>query len=123
MATHFVKKFKKKLRIDLKWREMQLKVILVIQNNCHRPFCKKIQRKSYEKASALHNLIKNAPIHFIFDVATDLQNREVPIDFGKNLDPKWSLAAILRIDLKWREIRSKVIFGHPKWPICEQIIL
>ena len=22
----------------------------------------------------------------------------------------------LRIDLKWREMRSKVIFGHPKWP-------
>ena len=21
----------------------------------------------------------------------------------------------LRIDLKWREMRSKVIFGHPKW--------
>ena len=22
----------------------------------------------------------------------------------------------LSIDLKWREMRSKVIFGHPKWP-------
>ena len=22
----------------------------------------------------------------------------------------------LRINLKWREMRSKVIFGHPKWP-------
>ena len=22
----------------------------------------------------------------------------------------------LRIDLKWREMRSIVIFGHPKWP-------
>ena len=22
----------------------------------------------------------------------------------------------LRIDLKWREMLSKVIFGHPKWP-------
>ena len=21
----------------------------------------------------------------------------------------------LRIDLKWREMRSKVTFGHPKW--------
>ena len=38
--------------------------------------------------------------------------------------PKWPPAAILtkefkkklRIDLKWREMRSKVIFGHPKWP-------
>ena len=22
----------------------------------------------------------------------------------------------LRIDLKWPEMRPKVIFGHPKWP-------
>ena len=22
----------------------------------------------------------------------------------------------LHIDLKWPEMRSKVIFGHPKWP-------
>ena len=28
----------------------------------------------------------------------------------------------LRIDLKWREMRFKAIFGHPRWPpvaICE----
>ena len=34
--------------------------------------------------------------------------------------PKWPQAFCgnkkLRIDLKWREMRSKVIFGHPKWP-------
>ena len=39
--------------------------------------------------------------------------------------PRWRPAAILkkkiqnkklRIDLKWREMHSKVIFGHPKWP-------
>ena len=24
----------------------------------------------------------------------------------------------LRIDLKWPEIRPKVIFGHPKWPLA-----
>ena len=38
--------------------------------------------------------------------------------------PRWQPAAILkkksekkklRIDLKWREMDSKVIFGHPKW--------
>ena len=29
-------------------------------------------------------------------------------NFKKNLK--------LRIDLKWPEMRSKVIFGHPKWP-------
>ena len=25
----------------------------------------------------------------------------------------------LRIDLKWREMRSKVIFGNPKWPLAD----
>ena len=24
----------------------------------------------------------------------------------------------LRIDMKWIEMRSKVIFGHPKWPLA-----
>ena len=31
----------------------------------------------------------------------------------------------LCIDLKWREMRSKVIFGHPRWPLqpfCEKKI-
>ena len=41
--------------------------------------------------------------------------------------PKWPPVAILkkncqkkklRIDLKWREMHSKVIFGHPKWPLA-----
>ena len=27
----------------------------------------------------------------------------------------------MRIDLKWREMRSKIIFGHPQWqPFCEE---
>ena len=34
------------------------------QNGRRRPFC--------EKTGALYNLIKNAPINFIFDVATDI---------------------------------------------------
>ena len=55
--------------------------------------------------------------------------------FWQNRDPKWQLVAILnknmapaailwiqfqkiklRIDLKWREMWSKVIFGLKKWP-------
>ena len=28
----------------------------------------------------------------------------------------------LRIDLKWPEMRSKVIFGHPKWPSAAAIL-
>ena len=27
----------------------------------------------------------------------------------------------LRMDLKWREMRSKVIFGRPKWPKSEMV--
>ena len=32
--------------------------------------------------------------------------------FVKNFKKKIKL----RIDLKWREMRSEVIFGYPKWP-------
>ena len=39
-----------------------------------------ILRKYYEKACALHDLIKNARINFVFDAATDLLLREIPID-------------------------------------------
>ena len=39
------------------------------------------------------------------------------MDFIKNRNPKWPPAAKkLRIDLKWGEMQSKVIFGHPIWP-------
>ena len=31
---------------------------------------------------------------------------------------KKNLKKKLRIDLKWREMREKVIFGHPKWPLA-----
>ena len=52
---------------------------------------------------------KNAPINFIFDVATNLLWREVPIDFGKNLASNMATGGHflknfktikLRIDLK-----------------------
>ena len=32
--------------------------------------------------------------------------------FVKKIKTKYKL----HIDMKWREMRSKVIFGHPKWP-------
>ena len=38
------------------------------QNGRQRPFCENMMKQ----ACALHNLIKNAPINFIFDVATDI---------------------------------------------------
>ena len=65
---HFVKNLKKKLRIDLKWREMRSKVIF--SHPKWPPTA--ILWKYDEKVCALHNLIKNTPINFIFDVATYL---------------------------------------------------
>ena len=130
-GSHFVKK-NQKLRIDLKWREMWSKAIFghpkwppaailwkkkrscvliwngeicdrkwfsVIQNGRWQPFCER-------KKSCV--LIWN----------------------GEKCDQKWfSVIQIgrsqpfcekkkLRIDLKWWEMRSKVIFGHPKWSLA-----
>ena len=47
----------------------------------------------------------------------DLKWREMRLKviFGHPSGTK-SKKSKLRIDLKWREMRSKVIFGHPKWP-------
>ena len=96
--------FKKKLRIDLKWGEMRSKWFSVIHNGRNRHFVK----KNYQKIAYWSEMVRNA----------------MERDFGY---PKWPPAAILWkhiffklcIDLKSREMRSKVIFGHPdhpKWP-------
>ena len=34
---------------------------------------------------------------------------------GGHFENKFKKKEKLRIDLKWQEMRSKVIFGHPKW--------
>ena len=38
------------------------------------------------------------------------------MDAGGHFEQKIKKKNKLRIDLKWRKMRSKVIFGHPKWP-------
>ena len=40
--------------------------------------------------------------------------KEIPCHTGGHFVNK--LKKKLPFDLKWREMRSKVIFGHPKWP-------
>ena len=35
---------------------------------------------------------------------------------GSHFVKKFPKQFKLRIDMKWPEMRSKVIFGHPKWP-------
>ena len=82
---------KKKFRIDLKWPEMPLKVnfgcILDIKNGRLIWNGQKCDRKWF----------------------TDIQNgRRRP--FCPKFKKKFC------IDLKWPEMRLKVIFRHPKWP-------
>ena len=64
-----------------------------------------------QKPCASHNFIANEPINFIFDVAIDLPGRKVPIDLGENRHIK------LHIDMKGREMRSKV--RRLRWPFRE----
>ena len=52
--------------------------------------------KYAEQYFARHNIIRNAPINYIFDVAIALPGRNVPIDL------KQFILKELRIDLKWR---------------------
>ena len=160
MATgsHIVNK-KSKLRIDLKWREMRTKFIfghpkwppaailwkkcvfiwngekcdrkwfLVIQNGHRQPFCEKkikIVYLSEMARNAIESDFRSSKMatssHFVkkkSKLRIDLKCREMQskVIFGH---PTWPPAAILWtklcIYLKWREMRSKVIFGHPKWP-------
>ena len=133
-GSHFVKK-RRKLIIDLKWREMRSKSdFRSSKMDAGSHFVKK-RRKLSEKKSCLliwngekcdqkwFLVIQNAhrlpfcekKLHI------DLKWREM---WSKVIHPKWQPAAILwtklklRIDLKLWEMRSKVIFGHPKWPLA-----
>ena len=93
-GSHFVKKNKSCVLIwngekcDQKW-------FAVIQNGRRQPFCEKKIKVAYWSEMA-RNAIK--------------------IDFRSSKMPFCEKKLKLRIDLKWREMRSKVIFGHPKWP-------
>ena len=58
-----------------------------------------------ENVCARYNFDQNEPINLIFSVAIDLPGMMVRICQQK-----------LRFDLKWREMWSKIIFVHPKYP-------
>ena len=134
--------WKQKLRIDLKrskvifcypkWPKSYF------QNGRRRPFKKKLLHIAllWKKVCVLiwngekwdrkwFSVIQNVAIckwttcsHFvIFFLKSDkkwfsfIQNgRRQPFS-----EPKFKKEFKLRIDLKWREMESKVIFGHPKW--------
>ena len=99
---------KSNLRIDLKWREMRSKVIF---GHPKWPLAAILWKKI--KVAYWSEMVRNA-------IESDFRSSKMA-QIGL---PKWPPAAILknkskkklRIDLKWREMHSKVIFGHPKWP-------
>ena len=127
-GSYFVKKNQKKLGIDLKWREMWSKVIFGhpkwalavmlwqknkscvliwigeksdFQNGRRQPYWKKNQKK---KVAYWSEMARNA---FKSDFRPSKMAAGTPFCEKKSK---------LRIDLTWREMHSKVIFGHPKWP-------
>ena len=87
---------KSKLRIDLKWWEMRSKVIF---GHPKWPLAAILWKKI--KAAYWCEMARNA-------IESDFHSSKIAAAGEKKLK--------LRIDLKWREMRSKVIFGHPKWP-------
>ena len=85
---HFEKKIKtKKLYIDLKWREMRTKVIFG-----HKKWPKTDFQKGGQRPFCKKQIHKKK-------LCIDLKWREKKSS----------------ITLKWREVRSEFIFGHPKW--------
>ena len=98
---HFEKKFKKKkLRIDLKWRQMHSKVIF---GHPKWPPTAILWFKKKIKVAYWSKMARNV-------MERDFRSSKMAA--GSHFVEKKSK---LRIDLKWWEMQSKVIFGHPKW--------
>ena len=100
-SCHFVKKIQRKIncvlicngdKCDWKW-------FSVIQNGRQRPFCEKNSKK--RKAAYWSAMVRNA-------IKSDFQSSKMSAR-GYFVKKK------LGIDLKYREMWLKVIFGHPKW--------
>ena len=117
----------KKLRIDLKWWEMWSKVFLVIHNGRRQPFWEKnvylseMARNAIESdfwsskmATGSHIVKKNQSCVLIWNGEKCDRKRFSVIQNGHR--QPFCEKKKLCIYLKWQEMRSKVIFGHPKWP-------
>ena len=100
--THFVKNFQKKikLRIDLKCKKNR-KWISDIQNGRHQLFCQKFQNKI--KVAYRSEMARNA-------IESEFPTSKMGA--GGHFVKKNSKKFL--IDLKWPEMRPKVIYGHPK---------
>ena len=104
-VSHFVKNFKNNLRIDLKWPEMRLKV--------------KYGHPKWPMSAILSKISKKIKVAYrcemdINEIENDFRTSKMAA--GSHFVKKNSKNLKLHIDLKWPEMRSKVKFGHPKWP-------
>ena len=90
---------KSKLRVDLKWQEMRSKVVF--------------GQPKWPLAAILQ---KNKSCVLIWNGEKCYQKWFSVIQNGRC--SHFVKKKKLRIDLKWWEMRSKVIFGHPKWPLA-----
>ena len=112
----FCEQFSKKLKllIDLKWREMRSKVIFG-HPKCRRPFCEICENCS--KQLKLRILWKKRFFYWSEMVRNAIEWFSVIQNGRRRPFCKKSLKKKeLHIDLKWREMWSKVIFSDPKWP-------
>ena len=125
-AILWEKSKKSKLCTDLKWWEMWSKVIFG-NPKCHFVKKKKVAYWSEMARNAFKSDFRSSKMaagsHFA------KKNKScVLIWMGKKCDQKWFSVIqngrwqpfcekkYLRINLKWREMWSKVFFVHPKWP-------
>ena len=140
-GSHFVKnvKKKKKLRIGLKWPKMRSKVNFGHPEWLPTVICKKNPKKlkfridlkcpemrskvnfghpKWPTAAILYKKFQKNKVAYRFEMARNAIESEFRISkmgagghFVKNFK-KFKF----RPEVKWPEMRSKVNFGHPKWP-------
>ena len=124
-GSHFVKKNQnKKLHIDLKWPEMRSNVNF---GHPKRPTSAILSKFAYRSEMA-ESEIRASKMAIFSKISKknkiayqcEMDRNEIESDFrtskmaaGSHFVKK---KLKLHIDLKWSEMRSKVNFGHPKWP-------
>ena len=97
---------KSKWLIDLKWPEMRSKV------NFGHP--------KLSPADILSKIKKKIKVAYRSEMARNAIEGEIrtsKMADASHFVKKCKQKLKLRIDVKWIEMRSKVIFGHPKWPL------
>ena len=110
------KRKKKELRIDLKWPEMWSKVIF---RHPKWPLEKKILYRSEMARIAIESEFRKSKMADWSEMAGNAIEREFrtsKMAAGSHFVKNFKKKKKLHIDLKWPEMRSKVNFGHAKWP-------